>query len=141
MKIREIMTSIKKTSADTTVSDAAKLMDAKIIGGLLIEEEGKVIGIVTERDVLRKIVAKGRDPTTTLVKDIMSTPLITIDPEKSLEEANEIMAQKNIRRLPVESNGSIVGMITIRDISDNLRYTLGKSLLKHRENDFVRNHF
>lgn len=130
MKIKDIMVPIKKTSVDSTVTDAAKIMDVKNIGSLFIEEDGKVIGIITEGDVLRKIVAQGKDPSTTLVKDIMSSPLITIEPEKSIEEANELMAQHKIRRLPVDNNGEIVGIVSMTDISNSMRYSLGKRLIR-----------
>ena len=141
MKIKEIMSPVTKISADHTVTDAAKLMDEKNFGSLPIEEEGKVIGIITERDVLRKIVAKGRDPKTTLVKDIMTSPVITISPEKTVEEANELMVQNKIRRLPVEEDGKITGMITLKDVSNKIRYSFGESLLKHRDSSQYRNHF
>lgn len=133
MKIKEMMSGVIKISAEHTVSDAAKIMDEKDFGSLPIEEDGKVIGIITERDVLRKIVAKGKDPKTTPVKDIMTSPIITIGPENSVEEANEIMTSKNIRRLPVEENGKVIGMITLKDVSKSLRYSLGKRLIKEKD--------
>lgn len=130
MKVKEIMTTIPiKISVDSTISDAAKIMAMKNIGSLFIEENGKMIGIITEGDILKKVVAKGKDPKNIAVRDIMSGPLIIIDPEKSIEDANELMTKNKIRRLPVESNGDIVGMVTIRDISNNLRYSLGKSII------------
>ena len=128
MKVKDIMTSIKKTSSETRVAAAAKIMDEKNIGSLLVEVNGKIEGIVTERDLLKKVVAKCKDPCNTTVGFIMNVPLITIDPDKTLEEANQIMTEKKIRRLPVEEDGKIIGMITIRDISDNLKYSLGKSI-------------
>ena len=133
MNVKEIMSSVTKISADSTVSDAAKLMDEKNFGSVPIEEDGKVTGIITERDVLRKIVAKGVDPKTTSVKDIMTSPVITIGPEKSVEEANEIMTDKKIRRLPVESDGKVIGIVTLRDVSNSLRYSLGKRLIKSND--------
>ncbi len=133
MKIKEIMSRVIKISAGSTVSDAAKLMDEKNFGSLPVEENDKVIGIITERDVLRKIVARGKDPSTTTVKDIMTSPVITISPENSIEEANELMTEKKIRRLPVEEDGKVIGMITLKDISNNLRYSLGKRLIKSND--------
>ncbi len=129
MKVKEIMKPVIKTSVDSTVSDAAKIMDMKNIGSLPIEENGNLIGIITERDILRKIVAKGRNPEETSVRDIMSSPLITIGPEEGIEEANSIMSRNRIRRLAVESNGKIVGIITLRDVSNSLKYSLGKRIL------------
>lgn len=137
MKVKEIMTKNPiKTAIGSTVSDAAKIMDGKNIGSLLIEENGKIMGIITERDILRKIVAKGRNPDETLVRHIMSSPLITIDIEKSIEEANELISKNKIRRLPVEENGEIIAIVTLRDISNNLRYSLGKSILDNGETKY-----
>ena len=130
MKIKEIMTqSPIKTSVDSTVTDAAKIMDSKNIGCILIEENEKIIGIITERDILRKIVAKGVDPQSTSVRAIMTSPIITMEAENSIEEANALMTSKKIRRLPIDDDGKIIGMVTIRDITNNLRYSLGKSIL------------
>jgi len=134
MKLKDMMnTNLIKTSLNSTVSDAAKLMDAKNIGSLLIEGNGKIIGIISERDILRKIVAKGKDPAKTPVMEIMSSPLITISPEKSIDDANELMIQKKIRRLLVEENGKIIGFVNMRDISHNLKYMIGLRITGHDE--------
>lgn len=138
MKVKEIMTSIIKASSETMVAAAAKIMSEKNIGSLLVEENGKIVGIVTERDFLKKIVAQCKDPCNVTVGYIMSCPLITVYPEKSIEEANEIMSKNKIRRLPVEKNGEIIGMVTIRDISNNLRYSLGKSLIENSRTNYYR---
>ena len=132
------MSSIIRVSVDSTVAEAAKIMDAKNIGSLLIEENGKIIGIITERDILKKIVAKGKDYKNINVREIMTSPLITIGSEKSIEEANEIMSQKKIRRLPVESNGDIIGIVTIRDVSNALRYSLGRSIVENSETSYYK---
>jgi CBS domain-containing protein len=130
MKVKQIMTPlISKISVDSNVTDAAILMDSKNIGSLPVEENGTLIGMVTERDLLKKIVAKGIDPKITQVGEIMSSPLITIESEKSVDEANALMAQNKIRRLPVVSQGKIVGIITLRDVSNNMRYSIGKKIL------------
>ncbi len=136
MKTKEIMKPVIKTSADSTVSNAAKIMDIKNIGSLPVEENGKLIGIITERDILRKIVAKGRNPEETPVRDIMSSPLITIGPEEDIEEANNVMIKHKIRRLAVESNGKIIGIITMRDVSNSLKYLLGKRILGSDETKY-----
>jgi len=139
MKIREIMSKNPvKTIVESTVSDAVKIMDEKNIGSILIEEDNRIIGIITERDILRKIVAKNRNPEKTQVKDIMCSPLITIDAEKTIEEANQLMDQNKIRRLPVEEDGNIVGIITLRDVSNNLKYSLGKSIIKDEGTNYYR---
>ena len=124
MKIREIMRSITKVHSDMCISRAAKLMDQKSIGSVLVEEEGEVIGIMTERDILRKIVAKGRNPDKVKVKEVMNDPVITIDANEDILEASKIMDEKKIRRLIVVENGQIVGKITANSISRNLKYMI-----------------
>ncbi|MBW2981222.1 CBS domain-containing protein [Candidatus Woesearchaeota archaeon] len=130
MKIKEIMTPVSMLPVEYTVADAAKTMDKKNVGSMPIEEGGKVIGLISERDILKRVVAQGKDPKDTPIREVMSSPLITISPDKSIEEANELMIEKKIRRLPVEENGKLIGMVTIRDISNNLRYSLGKRLVE-----------
>jgi CBS domain-containing protein len=128
MKVSEIMTSpVVKVAASAAVSEAAKIMAHKDIGTVLVEENMEIVGIVTERDIVNKVVAHGRDPDRTMAEDIMSTPIILINSEKSVEEANELMNQKKVRRLPVEKEGEIVGMITLKDVSNSLKETLRKA--------------
>lgn len=139
MKLKEIMTrDVVKASVNSTVFDAAKLMDKSNIGSLIIVEDGNDVGIITERDILKKIAAKGKDPKTTLVREIMSHPLITMDPEKSVEEANELMAQKKMRRIPIELNGRIIGIVTTKDVLSNLRYSIGRRMLGSDQTDYSR---
>ncbi|MBI4010354.1 MAG: CBS domain-containing protein [Candidatus Aenigmarchaeota archaeon] len=126
MKVKEVMHSITKLPSHTTIVDAAIAMDKKTIGSILVEENCETIGIVTERDILRKIVAKGRDPSKVAIKEIASNPLITVDENATLAEASEKMAKQNIRRLVVTSGNKIVGVITTRDVSNNVNYLLAK---------------
>ena len=129
MKVSEIMSkTLIKTSVESTVACAARIMDTKNIGAILVENEGVVVGIMTERDILRKIVSKGADPGKTTVEEVMVSPITTISADKTVEEASEFMNENNIRRLPVECDGKIVGIVSIRDISGGMRYSLGKSL-------------
>jgi CBS domain-containing protein len=142
MKVKEIMSSNPiRTSVDTSVTDAAKLMDSKNIGSLLVEEGGTLVGIMTERDILKKIVAKGIDPKITPVKNIMESPLITIESEKTVDDANEIMTQNRIRRLPVTNQGNIVGIITLRDVSNSLKYSMGRKILGEKDASHYRSGF
>ncbi|MDW8041528.1 MAG: CBS domain-containing protein [Nitrososphaerota archaeon] len=99
-----------------TVEDAAKLMSSKGIGALAVTRKGVITGIVTERDILRRLVAEGRDPKETTVKDIMTSPPITVSLNTTLREAIDLMNRKRIRRLLVEEAGEIVGIFTQRDI-------------------------
>jgi CBS domain-containing protein len=132
------MHNVTKISSDTTIAEAARIMDQKVIGSVLVEENGNVIGVMTERDILRKIVAKGKNPEETTVKEIMNTPLITIDANSSLEEASNVMTKHEIRRLIITENDAIVGIITARGIAKNMRYSLGKRVLKNYKTEHYR---
>jgi len=103
-------------SPDTTVQEAAELMRKHRVGSCIVIVE-KPIGIITERDIVHKVVSQDLKASDVKVKDIMSSPIIVIDPYKSIEEAMRIMANGNIRRLPVIENGELVGIITQRDIA------------------------
>lgn len=128
MKIKESMHNVTKVPSTTTIIEAAKLMDKKEIGSILIEENGKVAGMMTERDILRKVVAAGKKCEETTVKDIMNSPLITIDSNSSLEEASDLMASHHIRRLIVTEKDKIIGIVTARNLAEMLKYSLGKSI-------------
>ena len=124
MRVKEIMHGVTKISFWSSVSEAARIMDERAIVSVLIEENGRVIGIMTERDILRKIVAKGKNPDKVKVKDIMNDPVTTIDANEDILEASRIMDEKKIRRLIVVENGQIVGKITANSISRNLKYMI-----------------
>lgn len=103
-----------------TITDVAKLMDENGIGSVLVTENGKAAGIITERDVITKCVAKGRDPSKTSLEVIMTTPLVSIDQDCMLDDAARLMVSKMIRRLPIIENGNIVGMVTASDLIRNI---------------------
>ena len=126
MKVSEIMHAATRVSSNATISEAAKIMDQKLIGSVLIEENNKIVGIVTERDILRKVVAKGENAKTVRVKDIMSYPVVTINANEDALEASRIMDEKRIRRLVVTENGKVVGKVTANSISRNLKYLLSR---------------
>jgi CBS domain-containing protein len=100
-----------------TVLEAARLMKKRKIGNVLIVEKKQPIGILTESDILKKVVAEGKNAKDVLVKDVMSTPIIVIDPYVTLEEAMKTMGKCNVRRLPVIENNELIGIITQKDIS------------------------
>ena len=114
--VDSIMTKdIVTVGADAPLTHAIKTMVEKNIGSVLVTEEGSMVGIVTERDILGKLVQES--PYTTLrVEDVMSSPLVTIDGDAAIGEAADLMAERNIRRLPVTEKGEIRGIITERDI-------------------------
>ena len=100
-----------------TVLEAARLMKHHKIGNVIVVENKKPIGILTESDILKKIVAEDKKPGDVLVSAVMSTPVIIIEPYLSIDAAMKIMGKCNIRRLPVVEKGVLIGIITQRDIS------------------------
>ena len=107
-----------------TVQEVAKIMEAKGVGSVLVidKESGEIAGIVTERDIVRKVVAKGVDGSSYLVKGVMSTPLLTIDSSKTIFEAGDYMDQKKVRHLAVTEGGQEAGVISIRDLINPAQY-------------------
>lgn len=99
----------------TSVKEAAELMKKKGIGNCIVVDE-KPLGIVTESDILKKVVAEDKKASEVLVEEIMMTPLIVTDPYIDIEEAMKIMSKCNIRRLPVIENGVLIGIITQKDV-------------------------
>jgi len=126
MKVKDIMNNIVKVPIDITVVKAAMLMKEKNIGSVVIQDGDDFVGILTERDILNKIVAAGKDTTKEIVKNIMSGPILTIDVDSDISEASEKMEKHNIRRLLVEENNKIAGIITLRDVTKSMRYTLAR---------------
>ncbi|RYU93315.1 CBS domain-containing protein [Emticicia agri] len=121
MKIRQILQKKKinalfSVSSDTTVYDALVEMADKNIGAVLVIDNEKLSGIFSERDYARKIVLKGLHSDETLVKDVMTSKVITIDLEDKLEDAMQIMSDKHIRHLPVMDGKELVGIISINDV-------------------------
>jgi len=107
---------IESISLKATLREAAEKMRSKKVGALLVREWGKDVGIITETDFVRKVVAIGKNAEETSVGEIMSYPLISIDLDRSPQDANDIMAQKRIRHLFVTHRGEIVGVISVRDL-------------------------
>lgn len=107
-----------------TVQEVARIMESKEVGSVLVldKESGEIAGIVTERDIVRKVVAKGVDGSSYLVKGIMSSPLLTIDSGKTIFEAGDFMDQKKVRHLAVTESGKVVGVISIRDLINPSQY-------------------
>ena len=103
--------------SNRTVKETAIAMDRSGHGCLLVTSSGKVIGIVTERDLVRRALTKGGAMSRSKIKNIMSAPLIVVDPEASIEQAAKVMAHHKVRRLPVVGKGGLTGIITITDIA------------------------
>lgn len=116
--VKEAMkTNLAIVKPTTSVLDAAKIMKKRKLGNIIIVEKKRPIGILTESDILRKIVAEGKNAKDIQVKNVMSTPVIVIDPYVTLKEAMKTMGKCNVRRLPVIENNELIGIITQKDIS------------------------
>ena len=115
--VKKIMTKeVLMIDEKTSVKEVARMMKTKKIGSILVEKNNEVIGIVTEADIVRRLVAEERDPNTTLVKTIMSSPLLAIDAEMSIIDANDMMDKNRVRHLAVKEEGKIVGLVSCRDV-------------------------
>jgi CBS domain-containing protein len=117
--IRDLMTPNPcSIDADQTVAHAAKMMRDEDVGLAPIVEGDKLIGTVTDRDITIRVVAEGKDPNQTTVGEIASTNIVTIDPQQELDEALRLMAQHQVRRLPVvEEDGRLVGVVAQADVA------------------------
>ncbi|MEE8401079.1 MAG: CBS domain-containing protein [Candidatus Hydrothermarchaeaceae archaeon] len=115
--IRGIMTkNVVTVSGDMPVSEAARIMEKGNIGSVIVLKGDSPVGIVTERDITYRVVSPDKKPSSVKVSEIMSRPVLTIDPEINITDASKIMAKNNLRRLPVIKNGKLVGIITNKDI-------------------------
>ncbi|MEM0030165.1 MAG: CBS domain-containing protein [Candidatus Nitrosocaldus sp.] len=115
--IRDVVT----ISPDKTAQEAARLMAEHGIGSVVVMDSDKVVGIVTERDLVRKVCAKDIPSSRVRIQDVMSTPIITAEPDLPIEAAVQRMFNNKIRRLPVVENGKLVGIVTISDIAKHMR--------------------
>jgi CBS domain-containing protein len=118
IQVKEIMTTqITSLPIDRSVREAAELMSRADVGSILVFADGAPIGIVTERDIVRKIVAEGIDASKVLVADVMSTPLVTVPSAATIEEASEKMTTFKIRYLPVVEEEEVIGIVAVKDIA------------------------
>ncbi|HKY12110.1 MAG TPA: CBS domain-containing protein [Gaiellaceae bacterium] len=117
--IREVMTSNPRTiEADKPVADAAKLMRDEDVGLAPIVEGDRLVGALTDRDIAIRVVAEGKDPASTPVREVASTDVVTVDPDQDLDEALNLMAQHQVRRIPVvEQDGRLVGVVAQADVA------------------------
>ena len=117
--IKDVMTSDPCTiDADKSVAYAAKMMRDEDVGLAPIVEGGKLIGMLTDRDIAIRVVAEGRSPDQVTVREVASKQVVTIDPQQDLDEALRIMAKHQVRRLPVvEEDGRLVGVVAQADVA------------------------
>jgi CBS domain-containing protein len=107
---------IQRVSPTTTVRDAAQIMNEAGTGSVLVELGGKVVGIFTERDLMRRVVAADKQPGTTTVGDVMTTALVSALPDATLADCGQLMSERRIRHLPVFDGEVVIGIVTTGDL-------------------------
>jgi len=118
MNVRELMTTAPvSVEPDATLGEVAVLMKQEDCGSIPVVEDGRLVGIVTDRDIVIRGVAAGSDPKTQRVSTVMSADPVTISPDDDLTDAEKVMADRQIRRLPVVENGKLVGIIVTAQIA------------------------
>ncbi|TMC71460.1 MAG: CBS domain-containing protein [Chloroflexi bacterium] len=118
MKVRELMTKQPVTvEPDATLGEVATLMKQEDCGSIPVVEAGRLVGIVTDRDIVIRGVAAGKDPKTQRVSEIMSSDPVAIGPDNDLSDAEKIMGDRQIRRLPVVDDGRLVGILVTAQIA------------------------
>ena len=120
--VRDAMTENPRSiGASASVVEAARLMREGDIGSLPITEDEKLVGMITDRDITTRVVAEAADPSTTSVGDVYSRDLISVEPDSDLEQAVELMARHQVRRLPVVEDGRLVGIVAQADVALTLK--------------------
>jgi len=118
MKVRDVMTSeVTTANADTSLEEIATMMKSEDTGAIPVVEEEELLGLITDRDIVIRCVAEGRDPAEVSAEDILSENLEVVDPDTDVQEALDLMGRHQIRRLPVVENGKLVGMVSLGDLA------------------------
>ena len=142
-KVRNILegkgNNVFSVEPTTIVYQAIETMAQKNIGGLLICENGKLVGIFTERDYARKLILKGKSSKDTPIKDLMTANLVTVTPETTIDDCMRAMVGRHIRHLPVLDNGNLLGLISIGDV---VQFVIEeqKGIIEHLEHYITGHH-
>ena len=107
---------VQSVTGDSTIFEVSKMMTERNIGSVLVKNGAEFVGIITERDLTRKVIGKGLDPKTTPVTETMTSPLITLDSDQPVTDANQFMAKHKIRHLAVTVEGKIEGILSVKDL-------------------------
>jgi CBS domain-containing protein len=115
--VRDVMTKdVRVVRADTTIKEVVATINKFNIGSIIVVQADRPVGIITERDILRKIMEPSLAPETLIARHVMTSPVIAINENASIEEAAKLMAKKKVKRLPVMNNEKLVGILTFTDI-------------------------
>jgi len=117
-----MVTNLITVNAEAMVKKAAELMDKHNIGCLIVVSYGNPVGIITEGDMLKKMVLQRRDPDKTKIGNIMSAPLITSHPQADIRDAVRLMNERRIKKLPVIEDGNLIGLVSLTDVMRSLAY-------------------
>jgi CBS domain-containing protein len=118
LKVEDVMVKeVITIDENSTVKEAAEVMNKFEIGCLIAVRKGKAMGIITERDLLKRVIADAKNPSEAKVKDVMSSPLVVVEPSMDLEEAVKLMFQMKIKKLPVVDGKRLVGLVSLTDIA------------------------
>src|SRR5881392_3812064 len=116
--VRDVMTpGVRTLSPSQSLAEAAEVMKGEDVGSVPVVQEGRLAGIVTDRDIVTRAVAERRDPQTVKVDEVASRELVTVEPEQDLDEALALMARHQVRRLPVVEEGQLVGILAQADVA------------------------
>lgn len=131
MKIEDVMSrKVLTVAPESSATDAAKLMQTNNIGALPVVSKGRMVGILTDRDIVTRGVAQGRDPNSLPVSQVMSQPVVCGSPNMDLGAATNLMADKQVRRLPVMQGDQLVGFVSLGDIAINSPDSVSGDALK-----------
>ncbi|HEX2045655.1 MAG TPA: CBS domain-containing protein, partial [Gaiellaceae bacterium] len=117
-QIRDLMTENPAScERGTSVAEVAKVMAREDVGPVPVVEGGKLVGVVTDRDLVVRVLAEGRDPESTTAGEVASSEVVTVSPDDSLDEALQLLARHQVRRLPVVENDRLVGIVAQADVA------------------------
>jgi CBS domain-containing protein len=116
--IRNVMSkNVLKLPGNATLADAARTMRDSNVGAVIVEDQGKLFGIVTDRDIVVRAIAQERDPKNTKLSDACSKTLVSLAPDEDTDRAVEVMRERSVRRVPVVENGKVVGILSLGDLA------------------------
>ena len=123
LKAKDVMVKeVVKVNSCTLVDNAVKMMNKNGIGCLIIEDNGEARGIITQRDLLEKVLEKAKDPRKLVVSDIMTKKLVVGNPDMEIHEAARLMFKRKIKKLPIVENGKLIGLITLTNIARTVSF-------------------
>jgi len=128
MKVREKMTkNVGYVNPSNTVAEAAQIMQKMNVGSVPVFDQNRVVGVVTDRDIVVRNVAHGKTAQETKVQDVMTSKVTTVSPDMDVDKVSKIMAEQQIRRVPVVENNQIVGMLSLGDMATDHRFDIEAS--------------